>query len=86
MSTEAELLIDLSMSTITTKPEIQTSKKHIFLLKNKNKGLKLHFAVYSNEELNKWLEAIIQEQQNTLIMTSSTSSTECPNILQKIIF
>ncbi|CAK5077023.1 unnamed protein product [Meloidogyne enterolobii] len=29
MSTEAELLIDLSMSTITTKPEIQTSKKQL---------------------------------------------------------
>ena len=28
-STEAELLIDLSMSTITTKPEIQTSKKQL---------------------------------------------------------
>uniref|UniRef100_A0A1I8B061 PDZ domain-containing protein n=1 Tax=Meloidogyne hapla TaxID=6305 RepID=A0A1I8B061_MELHA len=82
-STEADFLIDLSLSTITTKPEIQTSKKHIFLLKNKNKGLKIHFALYSNEELNKWLEAIIQQQQSNLIMTSSTSSNECPNILQK---
>uniref|UniRef100_A0A914MZ53 PH domain-containing protein n=1 Tax=Meloidogyne incognita TaxID=6306 RepID=A0A914MZ53_MELIC len=49
MSTEAELLIDLSMSTITTKPEIQTSKKQLidrlYTLVSFRKSFKINYVI-----------------------------------------